>query len=209
MLTQAALRTLAFICIFPFLTHAGLISRDFTNPSTSLMKRNYGPSYNPWQWPRTLTVASDPQQRGSCSEFPEIQVGETHSWTAPNNTIEVFCWQNHTTWTGTDFLRLVEDCYINSEYLGPGKWEKDYNGSLPKNFKELLPWCGPIRPYEIFDGNISHETDYMDWDGERKAGQKCFLSPDTEDDFVMKEWEWTVTHCWVEGTEVEGNKYAD
>jgi len=58
---------------------------------------------------------------------------------------------------------------------------------------------------KIFDGNFEYETDWVDESGDVQTGQKCFLSPSLGDDYVMKGWEWTVTHCWVIGDEVNGN----
>jgi hypothetical protein len=121
----------------------------------------------------------------------------------------VFCWQNHTTRANDDFLRLTEGCYIDSGYLVPREYEQPFNNSLPDNFKELLPWCGPIRPYEIFSGKAEYIEEWKDENGDTQTGEKCFMSPSLDDDYVMKGWEWTVTHCWVLGDEVDGNKYVD
>ncbi|KUJ07591.1 uncharacterized protein LY89DRAFT_725715 [Mollisia scopiformis] len=132
-----------------------------SNPASKLTNStwfsgNYGPTYNPSDWPTLLTIKTEPDIWHNCATFADWDSDNTLKVYESSTTHQVYCWVNGTLEddAGTTLLRTTDDCYINEEFVLDGDQSTDangmYNGTvIDYTDPAVLPWCGEVRPYGI------------------------------------------------------------
>ncbi|KAF4624923.1 hypothetical protein G7Y89_g13246 [Cudoniella acicularis] len=162
-------------------------------PGADESDHGYSPIYNPEDWPKTLNVTDNAYM--GCYEFPdgtwwtsmELRGGIRHG-----DPHEVFCWQSRAI-NGTDYLKSVAGCYINEEDIA------DYSSdpAVKVGFEDVLPWCGPRRPYEVW--SIPDSLIVYDVYSNSQYDIPCYTAPRKNATKLMTAGLSPHTYCQVEG----------
>jgi len=175
------------------------VSANISGETPRLVTRAGQPYYSPDDWPHTIHIATEDDQETSCYDFPDRALG---GWAESNTvptTYEIFCWQNGTIEKlGNIFLKTTKGCYLDENDIKEGN-------APDVDFTKLLPWCGPLRPYEVY----STKSEYMlpGWDPVAGYLQNCWLDTTLNSITVHDLWFSVHTYCWVNGTTVGSSKY--
>ncbi|KAF4626494.1 hypothetical protein G7Y89_g11664 [Cudoniella acicularis] len=105
-------------------------------------------------------------------------------------TDDVFCWQNGTAQnkTGVTFLRTTNNYFMSELWVHHGE---------KYAFEELLPYCGPFRPYTSYFGTrIARSKDPM----------PCYRDTDVTSAYVNVSSYTVDVSCWLEGGNYKANE---
>jgi hypothetical protein len=136
-----------------------LLTAVASRENSTWFTSDYGPTYNPLDWPTLLTVELEPMWR-DCVKFDDNSSGamasECYQVYYESTRHQVYCWANNTLRndSGTTYLRTTDDCYLDEDYVMDGDQTVDANGTyngtvIDYTDPDVLPWCGEVRPYAI------------------------------------------------------------
>lgn len=95
-------------------------------------------------------------------------------------------------------VKTTSGCYVFEDYLIVGD---------EIVIEDLLPWCGPVRPYKIVDG--SKLAAWNPLGSEEKSfpySTECYRCPGTSCESVGVDPFNPTTYCWVKGEGVNGTE---
>ncbi|KAF4628412.1 hypothetical protein G7Y89_g9744 [Cudoniella acicularis] len=155
----------------------------------------YEPIYNPDDWPTTLkNLKCDTYNYCSCTEFPDgggIEVNGIHN----GSVNEAFCWRHAPAGT---YLLTTAGCHLfEGDVKAPANKTNPDGTSSQVFFEDLLPWCGPTRPYLEYAASVG---DVFDVYGTSQYNIPCFWkAPSKKASTIMSAAYFPHVYCWVEG----------